>query len=978
MRNLLLTAVLLFLPLTALAQQGTTGELTGVVRAGSSPLPGATITLTSSSLQGSLTTITGENGGYHFALLPPGDYTVLFELEGLETSRELVRISLAQTTRADASLKVATISETISVAADSFDTTQVASNFRGDLVEQLPTGRTLRDITLLSTSVNDNGARNRLLIAGAPFWSSMFLVDGAVVNDNLGGQPHDLFVEDAIEETTVLVGAISPEYGKFTGGVVSVRTKSGGNLFRGSLRTSLSNPAWTSRTPWPGEDEPADDLSEVHEATLGGYGIKDRLWFFTAGRLADQLRQQTTIRTNIPYSAATDETRWEAKLTGRLYRNHNVVISYLQYSLDETNFVGVPSGVLNLDALTPARSNPATFLTAGYHSMLSPSLFLEGQYARKKYALQGNGGLSTDRILGTFIVGQRFGNANAPNSCGVCGDDQRNNQSWLIKGTHYRQTRWGTHTFLAGLENFHEERIVNLNRSASSYFIQTGRYQIDGENVYPVFDSTTVINWAPVLIPSNGTDFDTRSVFLNDRWDVSRRLSFSLGARYDRNDARDTDGNLVSDDGALSPRLAASFDPRGDGAHRFTIGYGRYVSMIPELPGVASAAQRAGNPHTFGWRYEGPEINSLGTPQGRFLSPREAIAQLFAWFDGVGGVNNREFLLRLTIPGLSTLIPGSLSSPTVDEATLGYAFRIGRAGHVRADVTARNWGGFYAARLDTITGQRQDPEGNPIDVNWIVNDDSETSRTYRAGQLQGTWQTGSVRIGGGYTWSKLRGNEDGEGGFGLGEPATNRPLGLWYPELLGYPQRRPVGYLTGDQRHRARVWLSYDIPFARISLSLSLLQSYDSGLAYSVVGLIDATGTITPYPGSPDNPGYALTQLSSTGYSYYFGKRGALRTDDVSSTDLALNFQLPLRRRGVFLQCDVLNVFDGASVTSPSTEVQTLARSGSSSGLAAFNPFTTTPIEGVHYRLASDFGKPTGPSSYQPPRTYRFSVGMKF
>jgi len=978
MRNVLLTAVLLSVPLNAIAQQGTTGELTGVVSAEVSPLPGVTITLTSSSLQGSRTTATGENGGYHFALLPPGDYTALFELEGLETSRQLIRISLAQTTRADASMKVATISESISVAADSFDATQVASNFRGDLVEELPTGRTMRDITLLSTSANANGTRNRLLIAGAPFWDSMFLVDGAVVNDNLGGQPHELFVEDAIEETTVLVGAISPEYGRFTGGVVSVLTKSGGNTPKGSLRASLGNPAWTAQTPWPGQTKPADDLSEIYEATLGGYAIKDRLWFFTAARLSDQSKQQSTTLTNIPYSAATDDTRWEAKLTGQLHRSHNLVLSYLQYSLDETNLVGNPAGVLNLDALTPARSNPSTFLTVGYHSMLSTSSFLEAQYSRKKYALQGNGGLSRDRILGTFIGGLRFGNLNAPNSCGVCGDDQRNNDSWMIKGTAYRQTRWGNHTLLAGLENFHEERIINVDRSASAFFIQTGRFQIIGQDVYPVFDAATVINWAPLFARSNGTDFDTRSVFLNDRWDVSRRLGFSIGARYDRNDALDTDGNLVSDDDAISPRLAASFDIRGDGTHRFSIGYGRYVSKIPEGPDVAGAAQQAGNFHEFGWRYRGPEINRSGIPQDQLLSAHEALAQLFAWFDSVGGVDNREFLVLLSIPGLSTVIPRSLSSPTVDEATLGYAFRIGRGGHLRADVIARDWGGFYAARLDTTTGQRQDSDGKPNDVTWIVNDDSETSRTYRAVQFQGTWQARSLRIGGGYTWSKLRGNVDGDGGPGGGEPANNRPLNLWYPELLAYPQRRPVGYLTGDQRHRTRVWLSYDIPLPRNYLNLSLLQSYDSGHAYSTAGLIDGSGTITPYPGSPANPGYALTRLSQSGYPYYFGKRGALRTDDVSSTDVALNFQLFVRRAGVFLQCEVVNLFDRAAVTSVSTEVQTLARSGPSLGLVAFNPFTTTPIEGVHYRLAPDFGQPTGPSSYQTPRTYQFSVGMKF
>jgi len=975
MRNLLLTAFLVVFPFTALGQQGTTGELTGIVSSGDSALAGVSVTLTSSSLQGSLSTVTGEKGGYHFALLPPGDYTVLFELQGLETSRQRVRISLARATRADASLKVATISESISVAADSFDSTQVASNFRGDLIEQLPTGRTLRDITLMSPSVNDNGTRNRLLIAGAPFYTSMFLVDGAVVNDNLGGQPHDLFVEDAIEETTVLLGAISPEYGNFTGGVVSVRTRSGGNTFKGSLRTSLSNPAWTARTPWAGEAKPVNDLSQIFEATLGGFLMKDSLWFFTAGRLADQATHATTIRTNIPYFAETNETRWETKLTTQLPQNHNFVLSYLNYSLDETNVVPNPAGVLDLAGLIPARSNPATFLTAGYHSMLPASSFLEAQYSSKKYSLQGNGGLSMDRITGTSVTVLRLGNINAPASCGVCGDDQRNNDSWMIKGTHYRQTGWGTHTFLAGLENFSEERAFNLNRAASDYFIQTGRFQVIGANVYPVFDSTTLISWAPVLAPSDGTDFETLGVFLNDRWDVSSRVSLSIGARYDRNDARDTDGNRVSDDSTISPRLAASFDPRGDGAHRVTIGYGRYVSKIPETSTIGGAAQVAGNPHIFGWRYNGPGINLPGTP---LLTTSAALAQLFAWFDSVGGVNDRHFLVSRSIPGLSTVIPRSLSSPTVDEATLGYALRIGRRGHLRVDVTARDWGGFYATRLDTITGQRQDTDGKPNDVSWVVNADSETSRRYRAVQLQGTWEDGALRLGGGYTWSTLRGNEDGEGGLAGGDPPNNRPLDLWYPELLGYPQRRPVGYLTGDQTHRARVWLSWDVPFVRNSLNVSILQSYDSGTAYSAAGFIDPSGTITPYEGAPRNPGYALTQFAAAGYPYYFGGRGALRTDEVFSTDVALNFELPLRRTGVFLQCDLLNVFDEAAVTTPSTEVSTLARSGRLSGLAAFNPFTTTPIEGVHYRLPSDFGKPTGPSSYQPPRTYRFSVGMKF
>ena len=75
------------------------------------------------------------------------------------------------------------------------------------------------------------------------------MLNGVDVNDNLFGSPQNLFIEDAIEETQVLTSGISAEYGRFTGGVVNAITKSGGNVFSGSLRANLTNPAWTTRRP---------------------------------------------------------------------------------------------------------------------------------------------------------------------------------------------------------------------------------------------------------------------------------------------------------------------------------------------------------------------------------------------------------------------------------------------------------------------------------------------------------------------------------------------------------------------------------------------------------------------------------------------------------------------------------------------------------------------------------------------------------
>ena len=105
------------------------------------------------------------------------------------------------------------------------------------------------------------------------------MVNGAVVNENLRGSILNMFIEDAIQETTILTGAISAEYGRFTGGVVNSITKSGGNEFSGSLRDSITNPSW-SASSFEGQPDFTDEIIHVYEATAGGRIIRDRLFFF--------------------------------------------------------------------------------------------------------------------------------------------------------------------------------------------------------------------------------------------------------------------------------------------------------------------------------------------------------------------------------------------------------------------------------------------------------------------------------------------------------------------------------------------------------------------------------------------------------------------------------------------------------------------------------------------------------------------------
>src|SRR5262249_4438062 len=156
-------------------------------------------------------------------------------------------------------------------------------------------------------------------------YDNVFLLNGVDINDNLFGNPHNLFIEDAIDEVQVLTSGVSAEFGRFSGGVVNAVTKRGGNNFAGSFRTDFTNSAWRDETTFEKEQiaagrgtEHPSKLNKVYQATLGGPIVRDRLWFFAAGRKENTDDARSLSVTGVPYVFTTDNNRVEAKLTGAL------------------------------------------------------------------------------------------------------------------------------------------------------------------------------------------------------------------------------------------------------------------------------------------------------------------------------------------------------------------------------------------------------------------------------------------------------------------------------------------------------------------------------------------------------------------------------------------------------------------------------------------------------------------------------------
>src|SRR6266850_5142915 len=277
----------------AYAQGAQTGTITGTVQSADGlSLPGVTVTVTSPALQGIRNAVTDVNGVYILKGLPAGHYTVSFEMPSFRSAtNDTVELNVGSTAEANQTMSLASVSETVNVVASStpapLATPTMSQAFGKREVDALPVGRNPNQIADLAPGLTSNTSNTgQLAISGATSFDNVFMMNGVDINDNLFGTANNLFIEDAIQETSVLTGGISAEYGRFTGGVVNMITKSGGNTFSGSFRENLANPKWIEETPRQktANISNPDLLGKSSEGTFGGPVMRDRLWFFSSGR----------------------------------------------------------------------------------------------------------------------------------------------------------------------------------------------------------------------------------------------------------------------------------------------------------------------------------------------------------------------------------------------------------------------------------------------------------------------------------------------------------------------------------------------------------------------------------------------------------------------------------------------------------------------------------------------------------------------
>ena len=277
----------------------TNGKITGVVTdASGASVAGATVTATKIETAESVTTTTDSKGGFTLLALPPGHYKVEVRQEGFKAyEKNDIIVDVNSALQINVGLTVGSPTEKLLVQAETvaIDTvsTQVGDVIGDKAVETLPlNGRSYTDLLALQpgvvpvsaclgctgTSFNPSTEEGNISINGQREDTNEFLVNGGIVNEARNNGTSTIPDLDSIAEFRIITNNVDAEYGYYSGGIVSVITKSGTDNFHGSAFDFLRNTDLDARNYY-------DVTRSVFQqnqfgGTVGGPIKRNKIFFF--------------------------------------------------------------------------------------------------------------------------------------------------------------------------------------------------------------------------------------------------------------------------------------------------------------------------------------------------------------------------------------------------------------------------------------------------------------------------------------------------------------------------------------------------------------------------------------------------------------------------------------------------------------------------------------------------------------------------
>ncbi|MBI1761181.1 MAG: TonB-dependent receptor [Acidobacteria bacterium] len=353
---------------SALAQSQTTGRITGTVKDEKGALiAGAEVTASNKATGDARTTTTGGDGNYIVPLLPPGLYQVTIKAQGFkQAALDNVRVAITETTVINADLLVGGAQESVTIAAAG-PTVQTESSQLGRVVDartvaELPLAtRNFTQILGLSpgaatylpdhTSVGRNS--QNISVNGARVTNNNFQINGVDANSMGTNSAPSLSVPapETIQEFKVQTSLYDATFGRSGGGNVQAVTKSGTGEFHGTAYEYLRNDSFNANSPVlksVGGQRPVLDRN-VFGFTLGGPGVKDKLFFFLSyqGMREDNGASPiNSLSSNVLVAPGLTDNRSEATLLSTFLpttpagtRLDPVALRLLNFKLDNGQFL---------------------------------------------------------------------------------------------------------------------------------------------------------------------------------------------------------------------------------------------------------------------------------------------------------------------------------------------------------------------------------------------------------------------------------------------------------------------------------------------------------------------------------------------------------------------------------------------------------------------------------------------------------------
>jgi hypothetical protein len=586
--------------------QRTTGEIIGkVVDESGGVLPGVTITLRGAGVAGAPTVVTSETGAYRFPVLPPGTYAVEYDLTGFgNIKHEGLVIAVGATIELDVTLKVSTLSETITVQGGApvvnTVTAEVSTTYNREWVQNAPVRRfSYFDLINSAPGVSATsnvGQSTAAQSLGSSTNENSYQIDGTDISST--PWPNT----DAIEEVQVLQLGASAEYGNVQGAVFNIVTRQGGNDFHGDANFYYQGDALTGRNTTAVADRGFPYHRETwRDGTVQASGpfIKDKFWFF--GSLQYQRDWDSQPGVNPIFPAKNDTRRMFYKFNYNLNQSHRLMHGYHN---DYYFIPGTPTAFTAPSTIGLSHGdNPTPNLV--YTGVLSDKTFIEARYSG--FWLKSS---NDPNQAGTPRVATRFTDDDTGQITGGI-DNWSENRSWrygfTTKLSHLTERfLGGSHDLKAGFQyGGHGSDNLNGPNDAITTYSITGRTPT-GTTQLP-YHQGALVRWG-------GT-------YIDDSYRLGRAV-ITLGVRYDHSGGSfqalpllDANGiptgamspavdNVISWN-TLSPRFGLNMRANSSGKTILKAHYGRYYKAmeatefrpaVPSIsPGYEFSLDAAGN-----------------------------------------------------------------------------------------------------------------------------------------------------------------------------------------------------------------------------------------------------------------------------------------------------------------------------------------------------------------------------------------------